>query len=112
VCTVLASAAPAPAVVGHTPGRRVRVSDLVIIRLDSPDDASEEHRRECADVLYCALTYPPAEAWLVAARALDRYPGCALVVVPQLGGGCVAWTRPGLMAGSSTGLRGVGGPSH
>lgn len=83
------------------------MNDLVVACLDAGPD---ERRRECADVLYCAVPHAAVDAWLLAVRALARYPGCVLVLVPKVGGGCVVRVRPsGLTTGCAIALRGGAG---
>jgi hypothetical protein len=86
------------------------MSDLVIACLDV---GSDEVRRECADVLYCALPRRPVDAWLLAGQVLERYPGCVLVLVRRVGGGCVVRDRfPGVTAGYAAALRDDPGPDR
>ncbi|MFJ5302415.1 hypothetical protein [Streptomyces sp. NPDC088350] len=86
------------------------MNDLVIVRLDGDAD---ESRRECADVLYCVLARPDADAWLLAGQVLARYPGCLLVLVPRVGGGWAVRVRlPGFTEGSAAALRGGAGPAR
>ncbi|MPY61289.1 hypothetical protein [Streptomyces spongiae] len=82
-------------------------ADWVIATLDG---AEGENWRECADVLYCTLPCPPAEAWLLAGLVLRRYPGCVLALVPRVDGGCVVRVRGGLTAGAAAAATDGAGP--
>ncbi|MFI8933421.1 hypothetical protein ACIG3E_37870 [Streptomyces sp. NPDC053474] len=80
---------------------------LVCFDAGCPGGAGEAWR-ECADVLYGGRPYAAAEVPVVAGRLLDRYPGCALVVLRVRGGGRVAVSRGGARHGRA-GSGGLGG---
>ncbi|UIX30088.1 hypothetical protein [Streptomyces sp. GQFP] len=73
----------------------VIADDPVIVCLDTTGE-NGENWRECADVLFSTRPRPAAEAWLLAGLVLWRYPGCSLVLLAGVGGGCVARARVGV----------------
>lgn len=84
------------------------MSGLLVVPLDT---GAGENWRECADVLFTTRRFTPADARLLASLALERYPGCALVCVPQVEGGWLLGARCGLTvalpADPSAGVRPV-----
>lgn len=69
-----------------------------------------EQWRQCADVLYAGRPRPCPDTAPLALRALERYPGCLLVVVRRAGGTQVTHARRGSRRGGpSVETRGLAG---
>jgi hypothetical protein len=90
--------------------------DPLIVCLDCPRPChvtgrpGGEQWRQCADVLYAGRPRPCPDTAPLALRALERYPGCLLVVVRRAGGTQVTHARRGSRrAGPSVETRGLAG---